>query len=308
MQLYFLGTGAGSPSSARNVTATLLDLQQEGSGVWLFDCGEASQHQMLKSPYSPRRLEKIFISHLHGDHLFGLPGMIDSRSMQGAATPLTVYGPPGLREYIDASLRLSYSHLTYPLEIVEIEQDGSLFSDATFSVECRALNHVVPCYGYRVVEKDRPGSLDAQALTAAGVAPGPHYVRLKKGETITLDNGRQIDGRDYLSPPKAGRIVAILGDTGYCQGSVELARAADVLVHESTFAGADVQPAQQFGHSSTTDAARVAADAGVKQLILNHISARYQTEALPGLLAEAQAVFPDARLAHDFMSFEIRAT
>ena len=306
MQLYFLGTGAGSPSAQRNVSATLLDLQQERGGVWLFDCGEASQHQMLRGPYSPRRLEKIFISHLHGDHLFGLPGMIDTRSMQGADTPLTVYGPPGLREYIEVSLRVSYSHLIYPLEIVEIAQPGVVFNDQTFSVECRPLSHVVPCLGYRIVEHDRPAAIDARALSAAGIAPGPLYARLKNGEVTVLDDGRQIDGKDYLLPPKPGRVVTILGDTAFCQASVELARNANVLVHEATFANADALPAEKYGHSRTVDAAQVAAQAEVKQLILNHLSARYRPESLPDLLAEAQSVFAATSMAHDLMAFEVR--
>ena len=305
MQLYFLGTGAGSPSRQRNVTSVILDLQAEQHGLWLFDCGEASQHQMLKGPYSPRRLEKIFISHLHGDHLFGLPGMLDSRSMQGATTPLTVYGPPGLREYIDASLRLSYSHLIYPLEILEIERDATLFDDSAFHVECRYLRHTVPSLGFRIREHDLPGTLDAGALTAAGIPPGPLYARLKNAESVMLDDGRLLNGADFLSPPRPGRVVAIMGDTAFCSAAVELARAADVLVHEATFADADLAAAQQFGHSRASDAARVAADAHVGQLIITHLSARYRAEALPMLLAEARALFPATSMAADLTAFTI---
>lgn len=305
MQLYFLGTGAGSPSGQRNVTSLILDLQAAQHGLWLFDCGEASQHQMLKGPYSPRRVEKIFISHLHGDHLFGLPGMLDSRSMQGATTPLTVYGPPGLREYIDTSLRLSYSHLIYPLQVLEVERDATLFDDGVFHVECRYLRHTVPSLGFRIKEHDLPGTLDAKALTAAGIPPGPLYAHLKNGESVTLDDNRQINGADFLSPPKAGRVVAIMGDTAFCPAAIELASAADVLVHEATFAGTDQAAAQQFGHSCTHDAARVAADAQVRQLIITHLSARYRTDALPGLLAEARALFPATSMAADLSAFTI---
>ena len=305
MQLYFLGTGAGSPSCQRNVTSAILDLQAEQHGLWLFDCGEASQQQMLKGPYSPRRLEKIFISHLHGDHLFGLPGMLDSRSMQGATTPLTVYGPPGLREYIDASLRLSYSHLIYPLEIIEIERDATLFDDGAFRVECRYLQHTVPSLGFRIREHDLPGTLDANALAAAGIAPGPVYAQLKNGACVTLDDGRRLNGADFLSPPKPGRVVAIMGDTAFCPAAIELARRADVLVHEATFADADLTAAQQYGHSRTSDAARVASDAQVRQLIITHLSARYRNEALPALLAEARAIFPATDMAADCLAFKI---
>lgn len=305
MKLYFLGTGAGSPSIGRNVSAVLLDLLQERGTLWLFDCGEATQHQMLKSPYAPRKLEKVFISHLHGDHLFGLPGLLGSRSMQGADTPLTVYGPPGLRQYIEVSLNVSYSHLIYPLEIIEIEQAGTLFDDGIFRVECRHLHHVVPSLGFRISEHNPPGSLDVDALTAAGIPPGPLYARLKRGETVTLPDNRQINGNDYLLPAKPGRIVSIMGDTAYSPASIELARGADVLVHEGTFAEDARQSAEQYGHSCIVDAATIAAQAQVRQLIMTHISARYRAESLPALLAEAQTVFPNTIIAADLQPFTV---
>ena len=177
MELIFLGTSAGVPTRSRNVTAILLDLKHPTrGGLWLFDCGEGTQHQLLHTSYHPGKVDKIFITHLHGDHLFGLPGLLCSRSMAGNANPLTIYGPAGIQEFVETTLRLSGSWTDYPLEVVEIGE-GLVFDDGDYQVRAYPLNHPVECYGYRVEEHDKPGALNAAALQADGVKPGPLFQR-----------------------------------------------------------------------------------------------------------------------------------
>ncbi len=172
MELIFLGTGAGIPSKERNVSAVALNLLQELNSIWLFDCGEATQHQILHTSIKPRKINKIFITHMHGDHIFGLPGLLSSRSFQGGKELLTVYGPSGIKNYIETSLQASGTHLTYPLAIKEIEE-GQLFDDPLFTVYCKKLEHGIPSYGYRIVEKEKPGELLVEKLKSTGIQPGP---------------------------------------------------------------------------------------------------------------------------------------
>lgn len=304
MELFFLGTGAGAPNSKRNVSSVILNLIQMQRGVWLFDCGEATQHQLMRSPFSSRQIEKIFISHLHGDHVFGLPGIISSRSFQGAKTPLTIYGPEGIRQLIEINLEISHTHLEYDLNIVEVDE-GELFEDEKFVVCCRRLNHVIPSFGYRIAEKQKQGALNTAALQADGVLPGPIYTQLKRGRTVTLPDGRRIDGLQYILPSKAGRIVALVGDTRYCLASVLLAENANLLLHESTFIEADRKAADRWGHSCSCDAATVAKKAKAKQLVLSHISARYDNAQLKRMLEEANIIFPASLIAYDFLRIAV---
>lgn len=298
MDLYFLGTGAGMPSKGRNVTSIALRLAEERGTFWLFDCGEGTQHQVLHSPLKLGKLEYIFITHLHGDHIFGLPGLLSSRSYQGGDTPLTLFGPPGIRTYLETALTLSQTHLAYELKVQEIA-GGIVFADDQFEVTAAEVEHRIACFGYRVRERDRPGKLDEARLRADGVPAGPLYGRLKRGEDVALDDGRIVRGADYVGAPIAGRTVVIMGDTRRCAAAVELARGADVLVHEATFA-ADLAPmAQQYYHTTSTDAAEVAAEAGAKALILTHISSRYAGEEAEALAAEARSVFPNTVVAYD---------
>ncbi|MDQ0161437.1 ribonuclease Z [Aeribacillus alveayuensis] len=306
MDLYFLGTGAGVPAKSRNVTSIALQLLKERRAVWLFDCGEATQHQILHTPIKPRKIEKIFITHLHGDHIFGLPGLLGSRSFQGGETPLTIYGPPGMKDFIEASLRLSCTHLKYKITIHEIREEGVIFEDDTFFVSVKRLQHGIPCFGFRIVEKDLPGTLLVDKLMQNGIPPGPIYKELKKGHTIRLDDGRMLNGKDFLGAPKKGRIVTILGDTKYCEASIELAKEADLLIHEATFAKGENDLAYNYYHSTTVQAALVAKKANAKKLYLTHISSRYQSEQDEQmLLKEARETFLETYLAHDFMNVQI---
>ncbi|MBB6444798.1 ribonuclease Z [Bacillus benzoevorans] len=301
MEVFFLGTGAGIPSKGRNVTAIALKLLEERGAIWLFDCGEATQHQILHTSIKPGRIEKIFITHLHGDHIYGLPGLLASRSFQGGESALTVYGPAGIKEYIETSLRVSGTYLKYPLEIKEITEK-LLFEDGQFTVEARELEHGIQSFGFRVVEKDRPGTLLVDRLKELGIKPGPQYRQIKEGTPVTLEDGTVLEAHHFLGPRQLGRIVAILGDTRKCEAALELAQEADLLVHEATFAANDSAMAYDYFHSTTEHAAQTAKEAGVKKLCLTHISSRYDRDAALELLLEARKIIPETEIAEDFKS------
>ncbi|MFP5113499.1 ribonuclease Z [Bacillaceae bacterium C204] len=304
MDIFFLGTGAGMPAKLRNVTSIALKLLEERGAVWLFDAGEATQHQILHTSIKPRRIEKIFITHLHGDHIYGLPGLLSSRSFQGGESEVTVFGPKGIKDYIHVSLSLSQTYLKYPLVVIEIEE-GIIFEDDQFTVETLRLDHGIPAYGYRIVEKDRPGTLLADKLKEAGVQPGPIFKKIKNGEAVTLDDGRTIDPNEFLGPEQKGRIVTILGDTRYCENAISLAKNADLLVHEATFSANEERLAHDYFHSTTHQAADVAKKAGCKLLCLTHISSRYDRKAWLELVEEAKEVFPNTDIAEDFKEINI---
>ena len=303
MQLTFLGTGAGAPSLQRNVTAIALTRSRRGE-TWLFDCGEATQHQYMRCRLKPGKLEKIFITHLHGDHIFGLPGLLTSRSMAGILEPLTIYGPKGIKTFVETALSLSGSFTTFPLEIIEIEA-GPVYDDGTLKVTAWPMNHVVECYGYRIEEHDKPGFLDAPRLEAEGVPRGPWYQQLKRGECVTLEDGRVINGADYLGPATKGKAIAIFGDTAPGDAAFALAANVDLMVHETTLEAAMAEKANGRGHSTTLQAARVALQAGAKRLVATHFSSRYGGQDMARLLAECRSVFPDTELARDFAVFEV---
>jgi ribonuclease Z len=304
MELVFLGTGAGIPAKERNVTSIALQLLEERGGTWLFDCGEATQHQILHTSIRPRRIEKIFITHMHGDHIYGLPGLLGSRSFQGGNTHLTLYGPAGLKEFVEVTIRVSRTHLRYPIRVVEVEE-GIIFEDDQFIVEAQLLEHGIPSYGYRIQEKDLPGTLLVDKLKQEGVQPGPQFKKLKLGESISLPDGRILDGKEYIGEPIPGRIIAILGDTRYTDKSIQLAKNADVLVHESTFGHQEADLAYEYYHSTTIQATNIAKQANVDKLLLTHISSRYQKENAEILLEEAKQAFTNVNVAHDFFIYKV---
>ncbi|MEQ5221743.1 ribonuclease Z [Providencia alcalifaciens] len=304
MELTFLGTSAGVPTKERNVTSIILNLVGIRKGYWLFDCGEGTQHRILNSPFKTPKIEKIFITHLHGDHIFGLPGLLCSRSMGGATDPLTLYGPKGLKQYVEIVLSVSDSFMTYPLEIVEIEA-GELFDDGALVVTAYRLDHRVECYGYRIEEHPKPGALNVQKLEQDGIPRGPWMQALKKGEVIELEDGRSVNGADYLGEPVAGKVVAIFGDTTPTPEALLLAKNANVMVHETTLEVALEVKANEHGHSSTRQAAQLAKQANVKRFIATHLSGRYGPADLPRLLAECQAEFPETQIAEDYLTVKI---
>lgn len=304
MELEFLGTGAGVPAKHRNVSGLAMKLLDERNAIWLFDCGEGTQMQILRTTIKPRKIEKIFISHLHGDHIFGLPGLLSSRSFQGGDEPVEIYGPVGLEKYVRTALQVSKTHLAYPLQFIEVSE-GTIFEDKQFKVECLLLDHGIDSYGYRISEADHVGTLQVDKLAALDIPPGPVYGKLKKGQTVTLADGRIIDGKEFVGENKKGRVVTIFGDTRFIKESSLFAKDSDLIVHESTFNKHEAKLAKAYFHSTTQQAATIAREAGAKQLILTHISARYLAKEAKELEAEAQEVFPNTQIAKDFDVVEI---
>lgn len=306
MRITFLGTSAGVPTRARNVSCVALRLPQRGE-VWLFDCGEGTQHQLLRSDLNISQVTRIFVTHMHGDHVYGLMGLLATCGMAGHARGVSVYGPRGIEEYVREVSRRTQLHTSYPLEVNEV-REGLIFEDEEYTVVCAPLKHRLPAFGYRVNEKDRPGHFDVERARAEGIPPGPLYGKLKRGEGVTLDDGRTFAGADFCGPDLKGRGVVYCTDTIYCRSAVELARGADLLIHEATFAEADEGLAVRSTHSTASMAGRVAKEAAVRKLVLTHISPRYFPGNQTGpeeLLREARAVFPDAELAHDFLSVDV---
>ncbi|MFC6314896.1 ribonuclease Z [Lapidilactobacillus achengensis] len=300
MELEFLGTGAGVPARGRNVSSLALKMLDERNEIWLFDCGEGTQQQILQTAIRPRKVTKIFISHLHGDHLYGLPGFLSSRSNQGGIEPVDLYGPIGLKQYVQTSLKTTGTRLGYPLNFHELSGAGVIFADAGITVTTLPLDHRIACFGYRVVEADLPGELLVAKLRELQVPSGPIYGKLKAGQQVTLPDGRQLDGRDFVGPNKPGRIVTIISDTRQTPNILKLAEQADVLVHESTFSQAEARLAHQYFHSTSTQAAKVAQRAHCHQLLLTHISARYLGKGVHQLQSEAQHIFKATRVVNDF--------
>ena len=307
MEITFLGTGAGLPSKDRNVTAIMLNLLQEINELWMFDCGEATQHQILHTTLKPRKINKIFITHLHGDHIFGLPGLLSSRSFLGGDNDdVTIYGPKGIRQYVETSLQISGTTPAYTMHFVEIEKEGLLFEEEYFSVETVFLDHNIESIGYKIIEKDKLGELNVQKLKEQGIQPGPIYRDIKDNPTVTLDDGTVIKREDFIGPPKLGRTIVIFGDTRYMPEHISFVENADVLVHEATFAADSEDLAMQYYHTTTAQAATFAKNAKVKQLILTHISSRYQKEALECLQDEAASIFPNVLITHDFYTYKLK--
>ena len=313
MQVTFLGTSSGVPTRARNVSAVALRLPQR-SEIWLFDCGEGTQHQFLRSDLRLSQLRRVFITHMHGDHVFGLPGLLASLGLAGSCPAgVDLYGPDPLDSYLNGVLRTSSTRIGYPLAVHRVrdaaEQGTLLFEDDDFTVRCSPLTHRVPAYAYRIEQKPLAGRFDIEKARELNIPPGPVYAQLKRGETVTLEDGRSIDGTSLCGEERPGVSVVYGTDTVFCEAAVELARGADLLIHESTVAHGEAEMAFQKQHATSTMAAQTAAEAGVGQLVLTHLSPRY----VPGnpvtpqdLLDEAKAIFPNTLLAKDFLSIDVK--
>lgn len=311
MQVTFLGTSSGVPTRGRNVSAVALRLPQR-SELWLFDCGEATQHQFLRSDLRVSQLRRIFVTHMHGDHVFGLPGLLASLGLAGSCPGIDLYGPDPLRDYLEGVLRTSSTRIGYPLRTHRVrraaESGTVLFEDEDLQVRCAPLTHRVPAFAYRVDQKPRAGRFDIEQARQLGIPAGPIYAELKAGRTVTLEDGRIINGASLTGPARPGASVVYCTDTVFCEAAVALAQGADLLIHESTFSHGEAELAIARQHSTSTMAAQTALEAGVRQLVLTHLSPRY----MPGnpqcpddLLAEARAIFAETIMAKDFLSLDV---
>ena len=311
VQVTFLGTSSGVPTRGRNVSSVALRLPQR-SELWLFDCGEGTQHQFLRCDLRLSQLRRVFITHMHGDHVFGLPGLLASLGLGGTSNGVDLYGPDPLDAYLQGVLRTSSTRIGYPLAIHRVheaaEQNSVVFEDDDLIVTAAPLNHRVPAYAYRVEQKPRAGRFDIDKARELQIPPGPVYAALKRGESVKLDDGRTIDGRTLCGPEQPGVSVVYCTDTVFCEAAVQLAQGADLLIHESTFSHAEADMAFKRQHSTSTMAAQTAAEAGVKQLALTHLSPRYapgNAVTADDLVAEARAIFPNTILAKDFLNVDV---
>ena len=311
MQVTFLGTSSGVPTRARNVSSLAVRLPQR-SELWLFDCGEGRQHQFLRSDLRLSQLRRIFITHMHGDHVFGLPGLLASLGLAGNSSGVDLYGPDPLDDYLQGVLRTSSTRIGYPIRVHRVKQAAEfnrvLLDHDDLLVRCTTLLHRVPAYAYRIEQKPRPGRFDVERAKAMGIPPGPIYAELKKGHAIELKDGRVINGKDLCGPDRPGASIVYCTDTVFSESAVKLAQGADLLIHEATFAHGEAEMAFKRQHSTSTMAAQTAAEADVGQLVLTHLSPRYA----PGnavnaddLLAEARAIFPNTLVARDFLNLEV---
>lgn len=286
LSLVFAGTAGSVPTARRGLPALLL---RAGGDRILFDCGEGTQRQLLRS-VGLLDLDAIFLTHLHADHWLGLPGMLKSFDLRDRERELLVYGPPGMAMLL-GSVRAAYGRLGYPLEVVELEAGDALEWDG-YEVEAFNVSHRGRAFGYAIVEDDRPGRFDAGRARALGVAEGPDFGRLQAGETVDGVRPEQVMGE-----ARRGRRIVLSGDTAPCETLRAQAAGADVLVHEATFLHEDRERARETGHSTARQAAELAAEADVRLLVLTHVSQRYHPR---DVREEARAIFPATELPRDF--------
>ncbi len=278
-------------------------LVREGE-MFLFDCGEGAQMRFRKAGLKFSRLSWILISHMHGDHVTGLMGLLMSLQMGERVEPLRLVGPAGLQDFVIGCKRLLRTDFSYPIEFIELSDRGGIIHDGDeFVIEAAALQHRVPTYGYALAEKDRPGTFDVAAAKALGVPPGPLYGRLQQGYTVAVGDGTVVRPDQVLGTAKPGRRIAYVSDTRPCRNAELLARGADLLVHEATFAGDMASEARHKKHCTVVEAAQTAAAAGAKRLVLTHFSPRYLD--LEPLRREAAEVFSPVDVAADLLQLDV---
>lgn len=298
IRLTFLGTAAARPTVGRNVSS--LAVQREGD-LFLFDCGEGSQRQMMRYA-SGFDVRAIFVTHAHADHLLGIPGLLRTMALQGRVEPITLYGPVGSSRVLKTLAALGQDRVKFAVEVVECRA-GEGYRSEEYGVLAFDVEHGVTAIGWALVEDARPGRFDVARARELGVPEGPLFGRLHRGEDVEVGD-RIVSAHELVGPPRPGRSVVYSGDTRPCAGTVRRAEGADVLVHEATFGEEESGRAAETFHSTAAGAARVARDAGVGQLLLTHISARYSDDSRP-LEEEAKAVFSAARVARDGTVVEV---
>jgi ribonuclease Z len=298
LDVVFLGTSGSVPTAKRAPTSLLL---RRGGERLLVDCGEGTQRQLLRSGIGLVELREVFITHYHADHYLGLPGMLKTFALRGREQPLTIYGPPGLRDLFEG-LRRIFGRLTYGLELHEL-RPGDELERADYRLATFPVHHSIPGIGYALVEAPRPGRFDVETARALGVPEGPLWGVLQRGEPVSLEDGATVSPDQVLGPPRPGRKIVVSGDTRPARTVIEAAMDADLLVHDATFSTEERERADETGHTTAEDAATVAHAAGVGMLALTHLSTRYFG---PELLREARAVFPETVCPRDFDIIDVR--
>jgi len=300
LRVIFLGTAGSVPTPKRSLPAILI--QRKGEQL-MFDCGEGVQRQIMKAKTGFHKITKIFVSHMHGDHVLGLPGLLQTMALLNRERELQVYGPPGIKRFIEAIQETVQFVLTFPVEIHEITETGVVCEEEEYLVKTVQANHVILSLAYALVEKLRPGRFYPERAKALGLPEGPLWSKLQQGHKVTLPNGRVLEPERVVGPPRIGRKIVYTGDTRPFKELVEFAADADLLIHDSTLADELAEKADEDGHSTPSQGAGNAKKAKVKQLVLTHISARYDDSSL--LLEQAQKIFMNTKVAEDFMKIEL---
>ncbi len=293
----FIGTSASVPSAARGTSATLVS---RGGRRWLVDCGEGTQRQLLRSGVGLVDLDVVLLTHLHGDHFLGLPGMFKTFALRGRVEPLLLVGPEGLDQLMH-TLHPLIGRLPFHLEVQETGP-GEVLRDEGAVIRAFHTDHGVRSLGYALVEDDRPGAFDVQAARALGVSPGPDFGVLQRGGEVTTPDGVVVRPEQVMGEAREGRVVVFSGDTRPCAGTEDAARGADLLVHEATFCDEDAPRALETRHSTAREAGALAARAGVRMLALTHVSTRVQPREVR---REAEREFPGVIVPRDFDQVEI---
>jgi ribonuclease Z len=300
LKVTFLGTSGTVPSPNRNPSAILI--QFEGTRL-LFDCGEGTQRQMMIAK-TGFKIDSVFITHLHTDHFIGIFGLIETMSLNERTERLRVFVPKEEVEFVKTLFKMfGYYNLNYPIEVHGLK-DGDEINFGKFKILAFKTDHIVPSLGYALIERDRPGKFDRAKAEALGIPPGPLYSKLVRGEAVEI-NGKVITPDMVVGPKRKGRKIVYTGDTRPTDRIVEIAKDADLLIHDSSFTSDLMDWAIQTKHSTAREAAEVAKKANVRQLVLTHISARYSKDVSP-LLKEAKDVFENVVVAEDFMTIDVR--
>jgi ribonuclease Z len=300
LQVIFLGTAGSVPTPTRGLPAIAIQRKNE---LILFDCGEGVQRQMIRAKVGFHRKTKVFITHMHGDHVLGLPGLIQTMALLDRKQKLEVFGPVGIKAFIKGIQDTVQFVLTFPIEITEIKKEGLVCAEKEYEVYSAKTDHEIFSLAYALEEKPRPGKFNPEKAEVLGVPEGPLWSKLQHGEKIKLSNGRVVKPEEVVGEPRSGRKIVYSGDTRPTDNLVKLAAGADLLIHDATFAEELMDRAKEDGHSTPSQAAKTAKKAKAKQLILTHISARYQSTQ--ALLEKAKEVFPKVDVAEDFMKIEI---
>ena len=304
MKIVLLGTSSAVPTLTRGLSATAV--VRDGD-VFLFDCGEGTQVQLMRSGVKRSRIHSIFIGHLHGDHLYGIAGLLSTMHLDGREEPLNVFGPEGIRSYLNASFRTSELQFTYSLKVQEFPRGfrGRVLDETEFYVDALPLDHSIFCLGWRLQEKTKPGTFNLEEAQALGIPRGPMYGRLQGGESVTLPDGRVIKPEMVLGAPRPGKSVVYCLDTQFTERSIELAENCSALIHETTFGPEEVALARDRKHSTMEDAARVAKEAKACRLIATHFSSRYDGRQVMKIGDDARSIFENLTVGRDLLEVEI---
>jgi len=300
MRIIFLGTAGSVPTLKRNLPAVLVCRKNDQI---LFDCGEGVQRQMLMTKTGFHKNMKIFLSHMHGDHVLGLPGLMQTMALMDRRNKLQVYGPNGIRHFLESVKEALQFGLTYPVEIHEIYSAGIVCEEPEYTIEAAESNHVMSSFAYALIEKQRPGKFYPEKAKALGIPEGELWSKLQRGEKVILANGKTVKPEDIMGSIRNGRKIVYTGDTRPFKDFARFASGANLIIHDATLDDTLVEKADQDGHSTPSQAAEQAMKAKAKRLILTHISARYPVAKL--LLEQAQKGFRNVAIAEDFLEIEI---